>query len=152
MAEEPRRRRRVDEVALAPRRHPGRHRAGRVDVGHDVDVPVLPPLRIGRVRTAHAGDPGVGDEHVDGTEGFFRRGDEAADGGLVGDVAGHRAAADRGGGFPECVLLEVGDGHAAGAFRSEAARQRKADAARAAGDDDRLAPDLHPPRPAALNR
>ena len=91
---------------------------------------------------AHARDSGVGDEHVDGSEGILRSRDEALDVGLVRDIAGNRQSIDFAGGVQQGLFLQVGEGDTPRAFRPEAARERESDPARAAGDDDRLARDL----------
>ena len=107
-----------------------------------MDVPVLPPLLIRRIDAAHARDPGVGDEHVDGAEGILRSGNEALDVGLVRHIAGHRQSVDLAGGLQQGVLLQVRQRDASRALRPEATREREPDPARAASDDDGLVRDL----------
>ena len=93
---------------------------------------------------AAAADAGVGEEDVDRSVMPLGLGDEMANVGFLGNVAGHRDALDVFGDGFEAAGVAVGHDHALGALLGVAPRNRLADAARRAGDDADLAFDLHP--------
>ena len=112
-------------------------------MGHDVDAPRIGPVLVEGVLVAAAADAGVGEEDVDRPVMALRLGDEMADVGFLGDVAGDGDALDVLGDGVEAAGIAVGHDHALGAFPGVAPRDRLADAARRAGDDADLVFDFH---------
>src|SRR3954447_21155733 len=135
----------VEDDAAAAADHRGSEAAGEADGGHDVQVPVVLPLRVGGLEDGLvAAGAGVVDQDVGPAEGGLGGGDDgsaALSGGEVGlDGAGlDGVLAGDGGG------LAIGTGAVAGgeeqvdAFRGEAAGDGESDADAAAGDDGDLA-------------
>src|ERR1700738_1347589 len=92
---------------------------------------------------AAAADAGIGEEHVDRAVVPLGLGDEMADVGFLGDVAGHGDTLDILGDGLQADRAAAGHDHALGALLGVAPRDRLADAARRAGDDTDLVFDLH---------
>ena len=147
--EEPRCRRGVQQVPLATLEHPGQHRADRVELAEEVDLPRGGPPRVGRLGTAAGGDPCVGAEQVDRAEGLLGRRRQPLYLTLVAHVALDcdgaavaAVAADERDRRTRAVAVHVGDRHR-GAVGSEPPGERAADPGSRAGDDHVLPGDLH---------
>jgi len=122
---------------------PGHQGAGGIDMGHDMDRPRIGPVLVQGILMAAAADAGIGEEHVDRAVVPLGLGDEMADVGFLGDVAGHGD-----------TLISLATDSRRPASRSAttkplahslgvAPRDRLADAARRAGDDADLVFDFH---------
>ena len=76
-------------------------------MGHDVQLPVEPPLLVGGLLAAFERDPGVGAEHVDRSETLLGRGNERLHRPRIGHVAIDREPPEFVGHRPERFGLEV---------------------------------------------
>ena len=136
------------------RGHLGDERARRIDVRHDVDVPVELPVLIGRGLVAEAQDAGVGAEQIDRAVGALGFPNQVRDISFPGHVAADRQGADVPSQGVERLGLDVGDHHPFRTLAGEAPRQRRADAVGRAGDHRHLAFELHrhgvPKRPRSI--
>ena len=127
------------EVAPAARGHAGDEVPRRVDVRHDVDIPALLPLQVGRVEVRTQPDACVGAIEVDRPERRFGVLDDPGDVGFIRDVGRHGGAS--------CLVcrgcrpvgIAVDRDDLARTSSGKAARERASDPARGSGDDDGFA-------------
>ena len=134
LGQQPRRRRRRDEVALAALQPPGQQQLRGGDVGAQVDVEHRVPHGVGGLDGVRAGtDARVREVDVDRAHLVQQRGGRLG----VGDVegAGHRGALHR-------RRVAVG-GHHAGAGLGERGDERPPDPPAGPGDDGRAISQLH---------
>lgn len=136
----------ANDVAFAAGQHPGQDRTGRVNMGHEVDLPDLLPIFVGcggRAFGIVVENARVGEEEVDVAKlalGAFDNFDVVV---FLGHVGVHGDAADVAGDAFRAFLVAVDDHHGARAFFGETAAEALADSAGATGNNGHFIFDIH---------
>ncbi len=137
----------VQQITLTSLQHAGQYRAGRKDVGHDVNLPDFLPGLDGHLFSAGGKNPRICAEKINLTKSFKRLLNERVYRLLIAHITryGHAFCliSQSGKRFRHTHRIDIGNDHGLCAFFGKTFTQSTADSTGGTGHDNNLIPDFH---------
>lgn len=143
LGQQPAGRGRLQEVAVTASQHARQGGSRGVDVRHDVQIPEMLPVGVGRFGSPFDCRSGVGTKQIDAAPTLFGELHQMLHVSFVADISGDRDAGNFLGDFLGRIGIQAGDDQAAWTVLSEALAECSTDTVASAGDDDDFVGELH---------